>query len=164
MDQTPSDPRDQDLRDWDAADPVSEEELAASGQHVSIIACADSSAFVRKDNLWEQRLASIRHPCINPVYLITREPGSWNLRRQVEDRYAQKVTGIDCVCLPDTLRVTARSIDTRGLVELQRTDPSQFVRLVRSLVVLDLPDRFLKQSQGMQHDKSLLPERQQAVL
>lgn len=142
----------------------SDEELAACGQHLSIIASRDSSAFVKSENLWEQRMRSICHPCINPAYRITGRAGEWELRRQAGDFYVQRVSETDKVCLPDTCTVSARSVDSLGLIELQRTDPSQFTRLVRSLVVLDLPERFMKQSQRLQHGRDLLQARQHAVI
>jgi len=144
-------------REW------SDEELAAWGQHLSVMAFRDSSGFVKTENLWEQRMRSICHPCINPAYRVTGRPGNWELKCQMGDFYAQTVTGIDKVCLPDTCRVIARSVDTTGLVELQRADSSQFARLVKSLVILDLPERFMKQSHRPERGNDLAPARQQAV-
>jgi hypothetical protein len=43
-----------------------------SEQHVSIVASKDSSVFVRSENLWAQRMRSIRHPGVNPENLSSR--------------------------------------------------------------------------------------------
>jgi hypothetical protein len=96
--------------------------------------------------LWEQRIRSIHHPCINPAYRITGQPGKWKLSRAVKDQYAKTVSRLDKVCIPDSGVVIARSPDTAGLIELQRTDPAQFAQLARSLLVLDLPEKFMPQS------------------
>jgi hypothetical protein len=142
-------------REW------SDEEL--SEQHVSMVASRDSSVFVRMENLWEQRMHSIRHPCVNPVYRIIGQPGRWELKHRAAERYAKTVTGTDKVCIPDTCRVTAGSLDAAGLIELQRTDPNQFAQLARSLVVLDLPERFAPESQVPQEGKGWATARQEAV-
>jgi SAM-dependent methyltransferase len=142
----------------------SEKELAAAEQGLSMVASADSSLFKRTEGLWDQRIRSFRHPCINPAYRIAGAPGNWELTRRASDRYAKTLTHLDQSFLPNTCRVVACSVDTPALVELQRTDPSQFTRLVKSLVVVDLPERFMKQSQGLQRGKDLLPASQQAAL
>jgi hypothetical protein len=126
-------------KDW------SNEELIAAKQHLSIIACRDSSLFVRHENLWNQRIRSFRHPRINPAYRITGPPGNWELTREVQDRYAKPISQLDQVCLPDTCRVIAPSVDSAGLHELRRSDPAQFAQLAKSLVVLDLPEHFFAQ-------------------
>ena len=144
-------------RDWP------DDELAASEQHLSIIACKDTSFFVKRENLWERRILSICHPCVNPAYRILGQPGNWELKRQAGDYYLKTIIGTDKACLPDSCRVTARSVDTLGLVELQRTDSSQFDRLVKSLVILDLPESFVKQRQGLKHGTGLLPAHQKAA-
>jgi SAM-dependent methyltransferase len=127
-------------RDW------TEEELAASEQGLSIIASKDSSRFRRLEGLWDQRIRSFRHLRINPAYRIAGQPGNWELTRRVQDRYARTMTQLDQICLPHTCNLTARWLDAEGLVEIQRTDPSQFVQLAKSLVILDLPERFMAQT------------------
>jgi SAM-dependent methyltransferase len=141
----------------------SDEELAASKQHLSIVVSPDPSVFVKRENLWDRRIRSIRHPCINPAYRVTGRPGDWELRRHAGEFYAQAVTGTDKVCLPETCRVTASSLKTQGLVELQQVDPNQFARLVKSSVILDLPERFMKKSRELPRANEFLAERQQAV-
>jgi hypothetical protein len=59
--------------------------------------------------------------------------------------------------------VTARSVDTQGLIELQRLDPAQFEALAKSLIILDLPEHFMKQNQGL-HRSNVVPARRQAAL
>ena len=145
-------------RDW------SDEELDASGQHLSIVASRDSSAFVKRENLWTTRIRSFCNPSINPAYHITGQSGHWELMRQAGDYYVDTVTGADKTCLPDRYRVTARSVDTMGLVDLQQNDASQFEQLARSLVVLDLPERFMKQAQTVNRRSDLLSGGQQAAL
>jgi SAM-dependent methyltransferase len=142
----------------------SNNELATSGQHLSIIACKDSAGFCRSENLWAQRIRSMRHPCINPVYRIAGRSGEWNLRRQAGDYYVQAVTGEANVCLPDTCRIAVPSLDVAGLLELQRTDRAEFERLARSLVILDLPERFIKQPRGLERGGDLLTVRQRAAI
>jgi ubiquinone/menaquinone biosynthesis C-methylase UbiE/uncharacterized protein YbaR (Trm112 family) len=162
-------PDDQVVRDYffedtlDLAREWSDEELVESKQDVSIVASQDPSVFVKRERLWEQRIRSIRHPCINPAYSIAGQPGNWELTRRAKDRYARTITGIDRICIPETCKVTARSIDPAGLIEFQRTDPSQFAQLARSLVVLDLPERFVPESRVSQHGNDLLPAHQEAV-
>jgi SAM-dependent methyltransferase len=121
----------------------SDEELVASGQHIAIIACKNSTGFVKSNDLWDQRIRSFRNPRINPIYRVTGRPGKWELTRCAKDEYVEPITQFGKICLPDTWKVTARSVDADGLLELQRTDPSQFEQLARSLVVLDLPERFI---------------------
>jgi SAM-dependent methyltransferase len=124
-----------------------DEELAASEQGLSIVTSADSSVFKRTEGLWNQRIRSFRHPRINPVYRIAGQPRHWELTRRARDRYAETMTHGDMICIPDTCRVSARSVDATGLVELQRTDVAGLALLARSLIVLDLPERFMGRSQ-----------------
>jgi len=133
----------------------SDEELAPSEQGLSIVASADSSAFTRRKGLWDQRIRSIRFPCINPAYRITGRSGDWQLTRQASDRYGKTFTQLNKTCLPESYKMATHSVDATSLVELQRTDPAQFVELARSLLVLDLPDRFMVESQLLQngHDQ-----------
>jgi SAM-dependent methyltransferase/uncharacterized protein YbaR (Trm112 family) len=138
----------------------SDEDLAASEQGLSIVASADSSVFKRTERLWEQRIFSFRHPSINPAYRIAGQPGDWKLTRRASDRYAKTFTQIDKICLPDTCRVAAPSVDAAGLVKLQRTDSAQFAQLARSLLVLDLPERFMPQSWVSQNEQARLSARQ----
>ncbi len=126
-------------------------ELAASEQGLSIVASADPSVFKRTEGLWDQRVRSFRHPRINPLYRIAGQPRNWHLTRRVTDRYAKTMSRLDKICIPDACRVTARSTDVAGLLELQRSDPEQFTDLARSLIVLDLPDRFMDRNEAHEH-------------
>jgi SAM-dependent methyltransferase len=140
----------------DLAKEWSDEELATSEQGVSIVSSADLSVFKRTEDLWDQRIRSVRYPCINPAYRIAGQSGNWELTRRAGDQYAKTFTWLDKVCLPTTCRVAARSLDTDGLRELQRTDAVQFEQLARTLVVLDLPERFMSVDQVFQHGNSRL--------
>jgi SAM-dependent methyltransferase len=162
-------PEEQVIRDYFFDDAIdlgkdsSDEDLATAEQGLSIVASADSSVFKRTEGLWDRQIRTIRHPLVNPAYRITGRPGNWELKRWSQDRYAQTMTRMDRICLPDTCKVTAPSLDSTGLVEFQRNDPSRFAQLVKSLVVLDLPERFMDQSLVLQHDKNWSSARQQAV-
>jgi ubiquinone/menaquinone biosynthesis C-methylase UbiE len=138
----------------------SNEELAASGQHLCIVACRDSSIFRRRENLWEHRLRSIRHSAINPVYVISGHAGNWQLRRCVDVKYAKSVTQLGQACIPDVCEVSAPFLDRAGLLEMQRTDASQFARLARALVILDLPEKFTEYSRTLDRSIGLLFPRQ----
>jgi hypothetical protein len=121
----------------------SDEQLASSEQGLSIVASSDSAVFTKTEGLWDQRIRSIRHPRVNPAYRVVGQPGNWELSRRAPDRYAKTLTQVDKVCLPDNCRVAARSIDVAGLVEMRESDPRQFAQLARSLLILDVPDRFM---------------------
>jgi len=129
-------------RDW------CDEELADSEQGLSIVVSSDLSVFKRREGLWDHRIRSFRHPCINPAYRLAGQPGNWELTRRMSDRYVKTFTHLDKICLPDTYRVATRSVDTAGLVELQQSDLAQFKRLAKALLVHDLPERFIAQSHG----------------
>ena len=121
----------------------SDEDLAASKQGLAIVASNDPSVFERREKLWDQRIHSFRNPRINPAYQVTGQPGEWTLARHASERYFKTVSSSERVCLPDSCKVRARSLDASGLAELQRCDRSQFAELARALVVLDLPERFM---------------------
>ena len=103
-------PDDKVVRDYffdDALDLTTEwsdEELEASGQHLAIIVCGDSSMFVKSENLWEQRIHSIRHPSINPVYRITGRPGDWELKLQVGGFMLNQLMGSTRFAFPTPTR------------------------------------------------------------
>jgi SAM-dependent methyltransferase len=120
-----------------------DEEVSGSKQGVSVVASADSSVFKRMGALWEQRLRTFRHPLINPAYRICGQPGSWQVARRARDRYAKTMSQPGNTCIPEVCTVPASSTDAAGLSELHRSDPENFGRLARSLVVLDLPDHFV---------------------
>jgi SAM-dependent methyltransferase len=138
-------------RDW------AEKELAASEQGVSIVVSKDSSVFKKTEGLWDQRIRGFRYPRINPAYRIAGQPGDWKLTRQVKDRYAKTMTHLDQSCHPETCNLTARWLDADGLIEFKRTDPSQFAKLARSLVILDLPERFMPPKPNTRPRKRTLP-------
>jgi SAM-dependent methyltransferase len=162
-------PDEQVVRDYffddrlDLAREWSDEELVAAKQDVSVVVSKAPSIFVRRGNLWDERMRSIRHPRINPAYRIAGGPGKWELILRAKERYARTITGTDGVCIPQTCRVTARSLDTGGLLEFQRTDPRQFGRLARALAVLDLPERFIAESQVSPHGSDSVAARRQTV-
>jgi SAM-dependent methyltransferase/uncharacterized protein YbaR (Trm112 family) len=122
-------------RQWSAA------ELAAAQQGLSLVASADPSVFVRREGLWKQRISSMQRPLINPVYQISGRPGGWQLKRRTNGSFAKTLSGGSKACVPETLRMEW-PIDAEGLANLKETDPLVFGELARSLVVLDLPDRF----------------------
>jgi SAM-dependent methyltransferase len=128
-----------------------DEQLAASKQGLSIVGSADSAVFRRIDALWDRRVAGCRHPRINPAYQISGGPGNWELTRRVNEPYATTFTEFDEICLPGTYRVSAPSLDARGLLNLRQTDARQFARLARSLLVLDLPEGFISEHPVLQH-------------
>jgi SAM-dependent methyltransferase len=143
-------------REW------SDEELLAAKQDVSVVVSRDSSVFVRRENLWDERMRSIRHPCINPAYSISGRSGDWELKRRAKDRYAKTIADNDRTCIPDTCRISACSLDTAGLIAFQQSNPRQFAQLARALVVLDLPERFSAEGE-MSRGSDWLPAGQQAV-
>jgi len=147
----------------DLARKWSDKELASSEQGLSVLASKDPLVFKRTEGLWDQRIRSIRHPCVNPAYSITGRPGNWELRRRVEERFAKTISGAGKTCIPETSRVSARATDAAGLVELQRTDPGQFTQLAKSLVVLDLPERFIPQSQVPQRGNDWVTSAEESV-
>jgi hypothetical protein len=116
------------------------------------------------ENLWEERIRAFRHPSVNPVYRITGQSGKWELKRNAGPYYVKSIASDDQVCLPETCAVTARSVDPIGLAELQRADASEFARLVRSLVIIDLPQRFMQQSDRLEQSGDMVQQRRQAVM
>lgn len=161
-------PDDKIVRDYffddvlDLSNEWTDEELAV--QHLSVVACKDSSVFRRAENLWPQRLATFRNPSINPAYRVTGEPGNWRVRSRAGDYYRKTITDGEKICLPDTWRVTTRSLETLDLIAFHRTDPGEFTRLARLLIILDLPERFWRRSQTLRQSSELLAARQQTAV
>jgi SAM-dependent methyltransferase len=120
-----------------------DKEVDVAEQGVSLVASADSSVFKKTAALWEHRIGSFRHPLINPAYRVCGQPGNWQVTRRARDRYAKTMSQTGDTCIPEVCTISASSTDTAGLSELHRSDPEQFYRLARSLVVIDLPDRFI---------------------
>jgi SAM-dependent methyltransferase len=139
------------VKDW------SDEALLAAKQDLSVVVSKDSSVFVKRQSLWDERIRSIRHPYINPVYDMAGQPGDWELKRRAKDRYAKTLAGKEKICIPESCRVTTKSIHPAGLVEMQRTNPREFAELARSLVILDLPERFMVQRPVPHRSCTLLP-------
>jgi SAM-dependent methyltransferase len=142
---------------------ASDVELANAEQGLSLVASADASVFKRSEGLWDHRIRSIRHPCINPAYRITGEPGRWDLTRRVEERFAKSISEAGKTCIPEAFSINARAIDTAGLLELRRINPVQFARLAKGLVVLDLPERFIREKQDISVPERLAPRQQATV-
>ena len=73
-------------RDW------SDEDLIAFRTRV----CRSWQAWIRRcskerEGLWDQRIRSFRHPCINPAYRIAGQPGDWQLTRRAKRSIRQDV-------------------------------------------------------------------------
>lgn len=108
---------------------------------VSMVASRNPSVFMTYTGLWNQRLARMENPVLNPVYQAN---GAGIASKQALSPLF--VPSILCnggaePLLPD--HIPLKEIDASGgLNALKRDDPARFRQLAKQFVVIDVPPRF----------------------
>jgi SAM-dependent methyltransferase len=109
---------------------------------LSIVMARDTAPFRVYPDGWNRWVDTMKHPIVNPAYVVRRDAGGWTLQRPA-NAFLEIGFGIEQSWMPRNVRLEVPDLSVDALLELRRADRGRFEDLVRKLVLIEAPSNFV---------------------
>lgn len=110
---------------------------------LSLIAAKNDSTFCLHQDPWKRSLACIKTPVINPAYSVKLEHGRYSISRRKMSKEFSKLQQVTSIDMADQLDLRDIEPTTAYLLDLKEQDPEYFLKLMRKLVIIDVPAHYI---------------------